>query len=37
MIEVDQALIEKNLIQQAAAKSLVDSLPRVSDLILRQA
>ncbi len=33
MIEVDKALIEKNLTQVAAAKVLDISQPRVSDLI----
>lgn len=33
MIEVDKALIEKNLTQQAAAKALGISQPRVSDLL----
>ncbi|MBL4775176.1 MAG: XRE family transcriptional regulator [Mariprofundus sp.] len=33
MIEVDKALIEQKLTQQAAAKALGISQPRVSDLI----
>jgi len=33
MIEVDKALIERNLTQQAAAKALGISQPRVSDLL----
>jgi len=33
MIEVDKALIEQNMTQQAAAKALGISQPRVSDLI----
>jgi len=33
MIEVDKALIEKQMTQQAAAKALGISQPRVSDLI----
>jgi len=33
MIEVDKALIEKNLTQQAAAEALGISQPRVSDLL----
>jgi len=33
MIEVDKALIEKQMTQQAAAKTLGISQPRVSDLI----